>query len=79
MRVGDMTDEDREIYRRVDVAFDAWKKAQTRVGRCKRPDALEAARVAEREAEIAYRKIVEERDAHVEIRRAQETQRGGRQ
>lgn len=63
-----------ELYRRVDAAFTAYLKAQAKVNRCRRPEAIEAAREEMRVADAAYRKISDERDVFMEIRRAQRVQ-----
>jgi hypothetical protein len=66
------------IVKRVGDAMRAWRKAQTKVVQCRRPDSKDAAIKACAQAEKAYRKAAEERDQFMEIRRAQRVQRGGK-
>ncbi len=62
---------------RVRVTFDVLTKARARVNRCRRDEAIAAAREAERVAELAYREAADVRDGLVEVERACNTQRGG--
>jgi hypothetical protein len=62
---------------RVRVTFDALTRSRARVNRCRRDEAIAAAREAAREAELAYREAADVRDGLVEIERARNIQRGG--
>lgn len=61
----------------VSRTFTALTKARAKFNRCSRPESREAARVAMVAAEAAYREVSDRRDRLVELRNAQQTQRGG--
>lgn len=61
----------------VSRTFTALSKARATFNRCSRPESREAARVAMVAAEAAYREVSDRRDRLVELRNAQQTQRGG--
>jgi hypothetical protein len=61
----------------VSRTFTALTKARAKFNRCSRPESREAARIAMTSAEAAYREVSDQRDRLVELRNAQQTQRGG--
>ena len=61
----------------VSRTFTALSKARAKFNRCSRPESREAARIAMVAAEAAYREVSDRRDRLVELRNAQQTQRGG--
>ena len=61
----------------VSRAFTALTKARAKFNRCSKPESREAARVAMIAAEAQYRQVADRRDRLVELRNAQQTQRGG--
>lgn len=61
----------------VSRTFKTMSKANAKFNRCSKPDSREAARVAIVAAEAEYRQVADRRDRLVELRNAQQTQRGG--
>ena len=61
----------------VSRTFTAMSKAHATFNRCSKPASREAARVAMVAAEAEYREVSDRRDRLVELRNAQQTQRGG--
>jgi hypothetical protein len=61
----------------VSRTFTALSKARAKFNRCSKPESREAARVAMVAAEADYRQVADRRDRLVELRNAQQTQRGG--
>jgi len=61
----------------VSRTFTALSKARAKFNRCSKPKSREAARVAMVAAEAEYREVSDRRDRLVELRNAQQTQRGG--
>ena len=61
----------------VSRTFTGLSKARAKFNRCSRPESREAARVAMVATEVAYREVADRRDRLVELRNAQQTQRGG--
>ena len=57
--------------------FTLLSKARAKFNRCSKPESREAARAAMVAAEAAYREVADRRDRLVELRNAQQTQRGG--
>ncbi len=60
----------------VEQTFAAFTKARNKLSRCKRPEALELARVAYTEAEHAYRIASDKRDVASELDKVRRTQAG---
>ena len=61
----------------VSRTFTALSKAHAKFNRCSKPESREVARVAMVAAEAEYRQVADRRDRLVELRDAQQTQRGG--
>ena len=61
----------------VSHTFTALSKARATFNRCSRPESRETARVVMVAADAAYREVSDRRDRLVELRNAQQTQRGG--
>ena len=65
------------IVLEVSRTFTALSTTRAKFNRCSRPESREAARVTMVAAEVAYREAADRRDRLVELRNAQQTQRGG--
>ena len=61
----------------VSRTFKALSNARATFNRCSRPESRETARVVMVAADAAYREVSDRRDCLVELRNAQQTQRGG--